>query len=243
MRGKIIKPLIPFFILMFAAGFVFSQEKTNLTGTWKGSTYVEGADIELLLSLVLEHKGEKLTGKLSDDMGYIYSDISEAKLEGNTLTFKADAQAPEGQVTMVFTMTVAGDKMEGKWTADLYAGSWSPVREKEAKTEPADIEGTWIGLATIEMEAEPNELTLIINKIDGKLTGVMSDQFGVIPDLSANNIKLENGVVTFDVLAAMPQGDLTIKFNMKVDGTTMKGELEAVEMAAKGTWEAKKQVQ
>ena len=75
--------------LLFILPQAFSQEQTNLTGTWEGPTYVEGAGIELVMILVLEHKDDTITGKLNDDQGYIDSEIKEVKLEGNVFTFQA----------------------------------------------------------------------------------------------------------------------------------------------------------
>jgi len=84
-----------------------------------------------MLTLVLEHKDSAITGSLTDDAGYIDSEISEAKLENGALTFSAFAQAPEGEVSLAFELTLEGDKMEGEWESDngVYFGSWSPVRK------------------------------------------------------------------------------------------------------------------
>lgn len=118
--------------LLFILPLVSSQEKVNLSGTWEGPTYVEEAGIELALTLVLEHKNDTITGKLNDDMGYIDSEITDAKLEDNVFTFKAVAQTPDGEVPMSFKMTVTGDKMEGEWDAEGVAtGSWAPERKKK----------------------------------------------------------------------------------------------------------------
>ena len=118
--------------LLLISGIVFSQERIDLNGTWKGETYVEGGpEIYLLLTLVLEYKDNEITGKLNDDMGYISSEITEGKLESEVFTFKAIAQAPEGDISLSFKVTVTGDTMEGEWESEEgYYGSWTATREK-----------------------------------------------------------------------------------------------------------------
>jgi len=130
MRG--ILSMILVLSLLLISSIVFSQERIDLNGTWKGETYVEGGpDIYLMLTLVLEQKDNKIAGRLNDDMGYIDSEITEGELESNVFTFKAVAQSPEGDITTSFKVTVTGDIMEGEWdTEEGYYGSWTATREK-----------------------------------------------------------------------------------------------------------------
>ena len=129
MRGKFL--LIFGLAVFILSGFVFSLGETDLTGTWEGETYVEGGPT-LLLTLVLEHKGEAITGTLADDMGYIDAEITEAKLAGDEFTFQAIAQSPVGEINLLFKVTVSGDTMEGAWESEdgAYAGEWTATREK-----------------------------------------------------------------------------------------------------------------
>lgn len=102
----------------------------NLTGTWEGPTYAEGADIDLVFTVVLEHKNGAITGKLTDDMGFINCDITEAKLENNIFTFEAIANTPDGDIPMKFEMTAAENKLEGKWEAgDSVYGEWTAEKK------------------------------------------------------------------------------------------------------------------
>jgi len=106
---------------------------------------------------------------------------------------------------------------------------------------PADMVGTWIGTATLEGETEPNELTLVLEMEDGNLTGHMSDQYGAFNENPIEEVVLEDGSFEFIIKAEAPQGMLTIKFTMMVEGDSMEGTLEVEEMGAAGTWEATKQ--
>ena len=119
-------------LFLFISPLAFSQEKVDLNGTWEGPITVEEAGIEIGLTLVLEHKDDTITGKLTGDMGYIDCEIEEAKLENNIFTFDAIAMTPDSEIPMSFTMTVTGDKMEGEWdAAGMAFGSWAPERKKD----------------------------------------------------------------------------------------------------------------
>ena len=128
MRGKL--SLILALTVLIFSGSLLSSGKTDLTGTWEGETYVEGGPT-LMLTLALEHKGDAITGSLSDDMGYIDSEITEAKFEGEVFTFQAVAQSPAGEIVLDFKVTVTGNSMEGAWESEdgAYSGEWTATRE------------------------------------------------------------------------------------------------------------------
>jgi len=129
MRGKLSLSLV--LVLFLFSGVVFSLEKIDLTGTWEGETYVEGGPT-LFLTLTLEHKADAITGTLTDDMGYIDSEITEAKLEGDAFTFQTTAQSPVGELILIFKVTVTDNAMEGAWESEdgSYSGEWTATREK-----------------------------------------------------------------------------------------------------------------
>ena len=107
---------------------------------------------------------------------------------------------------------------------------------------PEDLVGTWIGPATLETEAEPNELTLVLELEDGKLKGHMTDQYGTLNEAALMEIELGEGIFKFTVNAVGSGGEeLAVVFEMKVEGNTMKGALNLPDMGLAGEWEAEKQ--
>lgn len=106
---------------------------------------------------------------------------------------------------------------------------------------PADLVGTWIGMGTLEGMGD-NELTLVLEMKEGKLSGHMTDQYESMSEAPIREIKLEEGVFSFSVVA-MGQGgqEFPCTFKMKVDGDSMKGELNIPAMGMSGTWEATRQ--
>ena len=107
---------------------------------------------------------------------------------------------------------------------------------------PAAITGTWVGSATLEGMGDPNELTLVLELKDGKLTGHMSDQFDTMTESPISDVELGEGTFKFSTYAIGPGGgNLTLIFKMKVDGDSMSGILEVPDMGVNGEWEATKQ--
>jgi hypothetical protein len=110
-----------------------------------------------------------------------------------------------------------------------------------AAQQPTDLVGTWSGDATLEGMDEPNTLTLVLEMKEGKLAGHMTDQYEAV-DGDITNIVFEQGAFNFSAPVLYGQGSQgTIHFKMKVDGDTMKGEIEIPEMGAKGAWQATRQ--
>ena len=106
---------------------------------------------------------------------------------------------------------------------------------------PADLVGTWIGPGTLEGQTEANELTLILELKDGKLSGHMTGEYGTLNEAEMTDISLADGTFSFAVMADSPDGQAKVTFKMTVKGDSMTGELEIPDMGMFGTWEATKQ--
>ena len=106
---------------------------------------------------------------------------------------------------------------------------------------PADLVGTWIGPGTIEGQTEANELTLVLELKEGKLSGHMTGEYGTLSEAELTDVNLADGIFSFSVIAESDMGSMTITFKMKVEGDSMKGGLEVPDMGMGGTWEATKQ--
>jgi len=106
--------------------------------------------------------------------------------------------------------------------------------------EKVNLTGTWVGTATLEGASEPNELTLVLVKKEGKLTGTMTGEYGIINKTPLINIILETNILTFDLDISSPGGDATLKFKMTVKDDLMSGSMDIPDMGMNGTWEAKR---
>ena len=95
----------------------------------EGPTLVEGAGIELVLTLVVEQEGDEIKGKINDDQGFIDCEITEPKLEGNTFTFLAVANTPDGDYEMIFEVEIEGNTMTGTWEVEGMYGEWTAEKK------------------------------------------------------------------------------------------------------------------
>ncbi len=226
-----------FLFLIFCVPAI-SQEKIDLTGTWKGSTYIEEADLELVFTLVIKYDNGKITGHFTDDMGYIDSPISDQKLENNIFTFKVVAQIPDGEITLSFRMTVTGDEMKGEWEGVDYPafGTWNAKREKPVKI---NLTGTWIGPTNIPDQGDDITTWKIVQK-GNKITGTVTDEFGYLNNAVFKNVKLDKDKLTFEVTASTPDGDETVRVIGTVKGDVIEGTWEILDSVDAGTWKAER---
>jgi len=130
-------------------------------------------------------------------------------------------------------------KIKAKLTILLAAVMLAVISMSAQK--PSDLVGTWVGEATVEGEPQPNELTLVLELEDGKLSGKMTDQYGAMNETQVDEISLEEGVFSFSVQVELPDGAVKIVFKMKVTGDSMEGELSIPDMGVTGKWEATRQ--
>ena len=107
---------------------------------------------------------------------------------------------------------------------------------------PEDMVGTWVGLATLEGMAEPNEFVLVMEMKEGNLAGHLTDQYGTLNEAPIDEIELGEGIFSFSVVGTAPGGqEFNMVLKMNVDDDSMEGPLEIEEMGMNGTWEATKQ--
>ena len=166
-------------LLIFPASA--AQEKIGLTGIWEGVIYIVDKDIEMELTLVLTEKDGTLSGKITDDWGFLNCDIKEPKRENNVLTFKALVETSSDDHQMSFQMKISNTKMEGQWESLGSFGSRSALRknedyEKNKKGfEIKDITGIWEGPAAFKSSSGSKRiLTLVLEEKDGTLSGTFS---------------------------------------------------------------------
>lgn len=111
-----------------------------------------------------------------------------------------------------------------------------------AAQKPADMVGTWVGLATLEGMDGPNEFTLVLEMKEGKLAGHITDQYNTMIETPIDEIELGEGKFNFSAVGTAPGGqEFTLTLKMNVDGDSMEGILEIPDMGMNGTWEATKE--
>jgi hypothetical protein len=102
MRKLLVTALLGIFAtVLFAA---------DVTGTWKAEVPGRGGNMATN-TFVLKQDGAKLTGTVDAGRGGP-TEISEGKVEGDTVTFKVVRETPNGKFTSVFKGTVSGSEIK-----------------------------------------------------------------------------------------------------------------------------------
>ena len=104
---------------------------------------------------------------------------------------------------------------------------------------PTDPTGTW-GWSTKSPSGEI-PTTLKLERQDGKIAGVYSNQFG---DTTISNASLQDDVISFEVVRDLGGQKYVVKYHGKVEGDTISGTIEAPGhdggQAMKLDWHAKR---
>jgi hypothetical protein len=113
--------------LLILLASVFTLAAADVSGKWTGTlTPDSGAEGPALL--ILEHKGESLTGTAGPDEGQRF-DILNGKVSGDKITFETDS----GKSVMKFELTLKGEEM---------AGQVSREREGQKQTAKLNVKRT-----------------------------------------------------------------------------------------------------
>lgn len=118
------------FLVGFCAAVSYGQE-VDLTGTWKGSTYVpdQGTDE---MTMVIEKKDGEYSATITDSFGMLMdTECEDFEYSDGALTFNFSIYMGTETMTVWINLTVEGDKMTGYWeTADGGQGDLSFEKEK-----------------------------------------------------------------------------------------------------------------
>ena len=91
-------------------------KKTDPVGTWKCEYEIGGQ--KRTSTLTVKKDGEKLTGTMSwPDQKE--TNLKDLKLKDDTLTFSAERKIGDNTFTVDYKLTITGDKLKGKGTAEV----------------------------------------------------------------------------------------------------------------------------
>lgn len=89
-----------------------------------------------------------------------------------------------------------------------------------------DITGTWVGETAVPDAPEPDKLTLVITKNEGKYKILFSDTYGYADETECDNVEYTDGELslTFDISDGYSVQTIYVK--LKVEGDEMTGHWE-----------------
>jgi hypothetical protein len=98
----------------------------------------------------------------------------------------------------------------------LFVGGLTYAGEK-------DLVGTWIGETGVPDAPEPDKLTIVFAMKDGELTGTFTDTLGFASEAPLEDIKYEDGSLTFHFDVSDGYDTFPIYCTLKVEGDSMTG--------------------
>ncbi|MDR3723114.1 MAG: hypothetical protein P4K83_01325 [Terracidiphilus sp.] len=140
----------------------------NPAGTWKGTIDLQGQNVQVILHLSVD--GAKLTGKVERENAPA-SELSEGKVEGDTIRFSIQAEYDGGTYPVQFHGKLKDDVLEGSLSTP--DSSWvSPVKlQRDISKAAVDVSGTWKG--SFDFQGTPVALVIKLQTVNGVIQGTV----------------------------------------------------------------------
>jgi len=90
-----------------------------------------------------------------------------------------------------------------------------------------DLSGTWEGKTEVPDSPEPDQLTLVLEKIDGEYSGTINDSLGFAEDAELKDVEFEGNTLTFSFTIFDGFEYSTVYATLTVEGNRMKGNWES----------------
>ncbi len=90
-----------------------------------------------------------------------------------------------------------------------------------------DLSGTWEGTTEVPDTPEPDQLTLVLEKIDGEYSGTINDSLGFAEDAELEDIEYKNNTLTFTFTIFNGFEYVKIYTTVTVEGNKMSGSWES----------------
>jgi hypothetical protein len=96
-------------------------------------------------------------------------------------------------------------------------------------SQQADLSGTWVGPTEVPDAVEPDILTLVLKKEEGKYSGTITDSMGMLQDTEIENVEFKDNTLTFTFQVDAGGAYLTVHTSLTVKGDKMSGYWETDE--------------
>lgn len=89
-----------------------------------------------------------------------------------------------------------------------------------------DLSGTWKGTTEVPDAMEPDEVTLVLEKIDEEYSGTVSDSLGFAEEAELEDIEFKDNTLTFSFTIFDGFEYMTVYTTLTVEGDKMSGHWE-----------------
>ncbi len=86
-----------------------------------------------------------------------------------------------------------------------------------------DLSGTWVGDTMVPNSQDKDGLTLVLRKTENSYAGTISDSMGMLSAVALENVKFENGTLTFQFTATVGDQNIKVITTLKVNGEKLSG--------------------
>jgi len=90
-------------------------------------------------------------------------------------------------------------------------------------SQQADLSGTWVGSTEVPDAVEPDKLTLVLKKEEGKYSGTITDSMGMLQDTEIEDVEFKDNTLTFTFQVDTGEEYLTVSASLTVKGDKMSG--------------------
>ena len=90
-----------------------------------------------------------------------------------------------------------------------------------------DLSGTWEGTTEVPDSPEPDQLTLVLEKIDGEYSGTINDSLGLAEDAELEDVEFKDNTLTFSFTIFDGFEYSTVYATLTVEGNKMSGNWES----------------
>lgn len=90
-----------------------------------------------------------------------------------------------------------------------------------------DLSGTWIGETAVPNSPDKDIVTLVLKKTGDSYTGTISDSLGMLNTTPLEKVKLENDVLSFEVVVLVSTRNIRVRTTLKISSEKLAGSWEA----------------
>jgi len=86
-----------------------------------------------------------------------------------------------------------------------------------------DLSGTWVGETAVPNSSDKDGLSLVLKKDGASYSGTMTDTLGMVSGVSLENVKIENGTLSFQFNAGPSDQAIRISTTLKLTNDKLVG--------------------
>ena len=195
-----------------------AKPSIDLNGTWLLVATSEGGTFEPKLHL--KHDGDTLDGKYEWNED-ITAEIKDGKIVEEEVTFTVTHDFNGEEIVVKYKVKLDGDKLAGTAEYDL-AGQTGTAEVEGTRGKAASVAGTW----NITIAAENGETYETKAKLTQDGDAISGDYEGPAGEAKISEAKLDGDKLSFTVARERDGQKLVLNYKGKLDGDTLKGEVE-----------------